>query len=72
VREPAAARASALAATAALAERGERYTAARLDLDFAMQIQGRTRAEIAGDVAERFDAIGARASAARARIAAGA
>jgi hypothetical protein len=35
-REPAAARASALAATATLAERGERYTAARLDFDFAM------------------------------------
>ena len=67
--DPEAARARARAAVAALTEHGECYTAARLDLDFALLTQGSTRVEIAQDVAERFDAMGARASAAYARAA---
>ena len=65
--DPEAARARVRAAVAALTEHGECYTAARLDLDFALLTQGSTRVEIAQDVAERFDAMGARASAAYAR-----
>jgi sugar/nucleoside kinase (ribokinase family) len=48
-----------------LAEHGEYYTAARLDLDFALLTKVGTRVEIAEDVAERFEAMGARASAVR-------
>lgn len=46
---------------------GELYTAARLDLDFALLTDGSTRAEIAQDVAQRFEAMGAHASARLAR-----
>ena len=67
--DPDAARGSARAAVAALTEHGERYTAARLDLDFALLTNGSTRVEIAEDVAERFEAMGAHASAALARTA---
>jgi hypothetical protein len=69
VSDPEAARTRARAAVAALAEHGEHYTAARLDLDFALLAKGSAKAEIAEDVAERFEAMGARASAALARAA---
>jgi hypothetical protein len=68
--DPEAARAQARAAVTALTEYGECYTAARLDLDFALLRGGRARVEIARDVAERFEAMGAKASAAEARAAA--
>jgi DNA-binding SARP family transcriptional activator len=67
--DPEPARARARAAAAALAEYGEKYTAARLDLDFALLTTGGTRVEVAEDVAERFEAMGARASASHARAA---
>jgi hypothetical protein len=69
VSDPGPARARASAAVAALAEYGEKYTAARLDLDFALLTRGSARVEIAEDVAERFEAMGARASASHARAA---
>ncbi len=67
--DPEAARARARAAVATLTEHREHYTAARLDLDFALLTKGSTRVEIAEDVAERLEAMGARASAALARAA---
>jgi hypothetical protein len=67
--DPSATWARAGAAVAALAEHGERYTAARLQLDCALLTGGAGRAEIGGDVAERFEAMGALASAAHARAA---
>ena len=45
------------------------YTAARLDLDFSLLTNASTRIEIAEDVAERLEAMGAKASAALARTA---
>jgi DNA-binding SARP family transcriptional activator len=68
-RDPEAARTRARAALAALAEHGESYTAARLELDFARIPRASTRVQIAEDVAERFDAMEAHASAADARAA---
>jgi hypothetical protein len=67
--DPKGARASAHAAVATLAEQGEHYNAARLDLDFALLTNGSTRIEIAEDVAQRFEAMGAAASAAFGRTA---
>jgi DNA-binding SARP family transcriptional activator len=67
--DPEAARARARAAVGTLTEQGEHYTAARLDLDFALLTDGHASVEIAEDVAERFEAMGARASAALARAA---
>ena len=67
--DPEAARARARAAVAALTAHGECYTAARLELDFALLSERSTRVEIAEDVALRFDAMGTRASAALARAA---
>ena len=67
--DPKAASARARAAVAALTEHGEHYTAARLDLDFCAPDNASTRIEIAEDVAERLEAMGAKASAGLARTA---
>ena len=59
---------AARTATAALAEHGESYTAARLLLDYAVIADGRAD-QMAEEAAERFEAMGAVASGARARAA---
>jgi hypothetical protein len=67
--DPEAAQARARTAVAALTQHGEKYTAARLDLEFALLTQGSTRVETARDIVERLEAMGAHASAANARAA---
>jgi hypothetical protein len=61
--------ARAQVATAALADYGERYTAARLLLDFVPLTDGSAAGQLADEAAKRFDAMGALASAAEARAA---
>ncbi len=65
--DPEAARTRGRAALAALAEHGESYTAARLELDSLPLAPTRTRVQIAENLAARFEAMGAHASATRAR-----
>ncbi|MGO9905186.1 MAG: hypothetical protein ACLPY3_05615 [Solirubrobacteraceae bacterium] len=68
--DPQAALTRCRAALAALAEHGESYTAARLELDFLPLVLARARVQIAENLAARFEAMGALASATRARSAA--
>lgn len=51
----------------ALAGYGERYTAGRLLLEFALRLDSSAREQLTEEAAERFDALGALASAAQAR-----
>jgi DNA-binding SARP family transcriptional activator len=70
--DPESARMRAQAAAAGLAKHGENYTAARLDLDFALLTEGSVRVKTVEQIAERFDAMEAHASAALARAGGGA